>query len=120
MTNRRTPSPEDFARAKKQMREITRNMEQIRQGVKSQGLKYGVKECFALYSKPTSTATTYIFLPNHQDVVTISETEANDLKSIVDALFKLYRPDIEHIEVEFDSEENVKKNYNGNYFDRLR
>jgi hypothetical protein len=119
------PSDEDFDRAKNYMRKIDRNIKQINKNV----LQYFKKICpihyhnFFLIAEDDIQFRAYIFYKKDKE---IQEYENKGISQairdfIYNELERQGRGNREEIKVsfEFDSDENVKKSYDGDYFLRL-
>lgn len=118
------PSEEDFARAEAAMREKNKGLSETCDQIKKRFKKNGVHEVYMFYDSDTNDFGAYIFYRwEHQ----IKEAEKSGLSSrikndVFEELEKAGRGSKEAIKVNFeiDSHENVEKNYEGDYYNRLR
>ncbi|HID08503.1 MAG TPA: hypothetical protein EYP10_15305 [Armatimonadetes bacterium] len=125
MSKRNIPSEEDFRRADAADRERHRGLSEVSEQIKNRFEKSGVHEVFMFYSSKTpNTFYSRIF---YRWTRQIEEAEKSGLASrIKDAVYeeleRVGRGDRKTIKVdfEFDSHENVERDYGGNYFNRLR
>lgn len=120
------PSDEDFAKAKQRMRELDRNLSQVNENA----LRYFKKICpahcykFYLIAENDKQFRAYIFYKNNGDIQTYGANGvAQKMMDFVYAeLERQGRGNTQEImvEFEFDSDENVVANYEGDYYLRLR
>lgn len=124
MTRRKIPSEEDFARASAAMRKRARGLGQVRERILSRFGESGEIYEFYILDGSESSFRAYVFysLDAH-----IAEAEESGLASRIKAavfeeLERVGRGTRDEIQVyfDFDSDENVEANYEGNYFLRLR
>lgn len=118
------PSDEDFARASKFMEERSRNLDQVRDNVVRR-FKTKCALCdFYILPQRDVDFRAYVFLMTDQDV---DECKSNGInQQIMDYVYaeleradRGKKPEIK-VAFEFDSDENVTANFEGNYFLRLR
>jgi hypothetical protein len=117
------PSEEDFARASAAMKRRSRGLSDVREKILERFKRSGeVHEFFVLDSSERSFRA-YVFYPQDKD---IQEAEKSGLEArIKDAVFNELenvgrgeRNTVE-VEFEFDSHENVERQFEGNYYNRL-
>jgi len=124
MTYNKIPSEEDFARADALELERDKGLSDVRDRLLEQFRDKGVHELFVFFSPDTETFGAYVFfLKNDQ----VEDAKKSGLSSQIE---EAIRNELENVgrgdrdllklNVEFDSHENVEKNYGGDYFDRLR
>lgn len=123
MSQKSIPSKEDFARAKAAMKKNDQGLSEVRGQLLNQFGVRGVHELFVLFSPALSCFGVYVFYRLNSQ---IEEAElsglAEEIKAaIFEALERVGRGPRESLNVkfEFDSHENVEKEYDGNYYDRL-
>jgi hypothetical protein len=124
MTN--IPSDEEFAKAKARMRELDRNVKEANE----RALQYFRELCpghshnLYLVAEGDRRFRAYIFYKRDQDVQAYKNKGVDTMVEnfIYAELERQGRGKREDITVafEFDSDENVTANYEGNYFLRLR
>ena len=124
MSQNNIPSEEDFARAKALMAERNAGFDEVSENIKERFGRDKIHRVFMFYSPETDTFYARIFFLKDDQ---IEEAKKSGLAAqIEDAVYKALedvgRGDRDTIEVvfEFDSHENVEKNYDGDYYDRLR
>ena len=120
------PSEEEFAKAKMRMRELDRNISQVNE----RALQYFKELCPAqshnlyLIAEDDRKFRAYVFYKRNKDIHVYRDNGvARKVEDFVyDELERQGRGKREEITVafEFDSDENVTANYEGNYFLRLR
>lgn len=117
------PSEEEMARAKAAMREEYRGLSDVCDQILIRFRKDGVHEVYIFYDSDTDVFYPIIF---YQWEKQIKEAEESGLSSrIKDAVYeeleRVGRGNKDNIKVvfEFDSHENVEKNFDGNYYERL-
>lgn len=121
---RKIPSEEDFARADAADAYDNRGLNELCENILKRFKNDKLHEFFVFYSPNTDSFYPYIFYRWEREV---AEAEKSGLSSrIEDAVYeeleKVGRGKRGEIKVnfEFDSHENVEKNYEGNYYLRLR
>jgi len=118
------PSAEDFKRAKAADRARNRGLSEASEIILKQFDKQGVHECFMFYSPANNSFGAYIFYRwNFQiDAAEKFGLSSRIKEAVYSALEQVDRGDRNSINlnIEFDSHENVEKNYEGDYFLRLR
>ncbi len=124
MTIKNIPSDEEFARASAKAQEDNKGLDIVRNLVLNQFQDKGVHEAFILFSPSKKIFKVYIF---YQNSIQIKEAENSGInlcikRTICNSLKMIGRIDfnINNIEFVFDSHENVKDNYEGDYFLYLR
>lgn len=136
LRKQRRITDEDFARADRLMKERERYFAEIKDAVIKRFqrpwwtglLKWFAKPCplhsLYLFTDSTADFRAYVFLERKKD---IKECQANGVcKAIEDYLYQQFeryghgrRGEIE-IAMEWDSDEAVRKEFNGNYIERLQ
>lgn len=125
MSNKKIfPSKQDFDRAKAALRKIDSGLSDVRESVLRKFRSKGMHEFFLLYSEERKSFGGYIFL--HYDKQ-VREMEGSSLSAeIQDVILaelegagRGSRSDI-RLALEFDSHERVVREYDGDYFSRLR
>ncbi|EAQ80995.1 hypothetical protein DSM3645_20527 [Blastopirellula marina DSM 3645] len=119
-----SPSEEDFARAKAARRSCDRGLSDVRERLLNRFHGQGVQEFFLLYSPARNSFGAYVFYAADCD---LGKAESSGLSArIRDFVFEELtvggrgnRSDLD-VAFEFDSQENVDRNYAGDYFNRLR
>jgi len=124
MSQNSIPSEEDFRRAEAADEHRHRGLSQVREQVLNRFSGSGVHEAFMFYSPNTDTFGAFVFYRWDRQ---IKEAERSGLTSqIKDAVFEELQnvgrgdPNTIQVEFEFDSHENVERNYEGDYYNRLR
>jgi hypothetical protein len=118
------PSREDFARAKAAMKKLDHGLSHVRDQILARFHERGLHEIFVLYSRPTNTFMAYVFYRLDNDIVHGDESGLS--AEIRDAVYKELaaagrgKQDTLNVRFEYDSHENVERNYQGDYFNRLR
>lgn len=123
MNEKKIPSKEDFARAKAAMRKNDQGLSEVRSQILDQFGARGVHELFVLFSPAANCFGVYVF---YNLSAQIEEARRSGLAeeievAVLDSLERAGRGPRSSLNVnfEFDSHENVEKNYEGNYYDRL-
>lgn len=123
MSEKNIPSKEDFARAKAAMRKNDQGLADVRAQILSEFAARGVRELFVLFSPASNCFGVYVFF--HLSTQ-IEEAERSGLAeqikaAVLDALERVGRGHRSSLNVsfEFDSHENVERDYGGNYYERL-
>jgi hypothetical protein len=124
MNQNNIPSKENLLRAKAAMRKDDHGLSEVREEILRQFNNSGVHELIVLYSRKTETFGAYVF---YEVDGQIGEAVKTGLaREIEQAVFKELEKvgrgsrDIINVNFEFDSHENVVRNYDGDYYDRLR
>ena len=124
MSQNNIPSKEDFLRAKAAMRKDDHGLSEVRERILAQLKSKGLHEFMVLYSRKTDAFGAYVFYEMDNQISEATESGlAEEIKSLVfDELERVGRGSKEGIKVnfEFDSHENVIRNYEGDYYNRLR
>ena len=108
------PSEEDFARANRKMRELEEGFRLIRESVLSE-----FKERAPIHSVWLFPNGAYVFYPKNSDIELCKDNGTSKaLKEYIELEFK--NKISATCEVNFDSHENVLKQYNGNYYKYFR
>lgn len=124
MSNHSIPSDEDFARARAAMRRNDRGLGDVRERVLERFREFGVHEVFIFYSPGKDAFVAYTFYEVERQ---IADAERSGLGArIMDAVYEELEDvgrgsrDSLRVDFEFDSHESVERNYEGDYFLRLR
>jgi len=124
MSKNNIPSEEEFARAKAAMRHRDRGLSDVRERVLRRFHDRGVHEFFIFYSPATNTFVAYVFYRSDREIAKGEESglSAEIRDSVYEELTAVGRGEQNSLNVifEFDSHENVERNYEGDYFNRLR
>ncbi len=118
------PSEEEFARAKRLMRSRFRGLDKVSELVKQRFKKIYPLHSFYIMPQRDVSFRAYVFFDRDEDIEACKSSGI--VKEIIDAVYceleYAERGKREEITVafEFDSNENVARNYEGNYFLRLR
>ncbi|TBW45607.1 hypothetical protein EZI54_23480 [Marinobacter halodurans] len=124
MSQNNIPSKENFLRAKAAMRKDDHGLSEVRERILAQLKSKGLHEFMVLYSRKTDTFGAYVFYEMDNQISEAAESGlSGEIKSLViDELERVGRGSKESIKInfEFDSHENVLKNYEGDYYNRLR
>lgn len=123
MSQNNIPSKEDFARAKAAIRKSDRGLSEVRERILSRFNNKGVHEIFLFYSPKTDTFGTYVFYSTERQIEEAAKTGLSDevKNTVLEELEKVGRGcrGTIKVEFEFDSHENVERNYEGDYYKRL-
>ena len=124
MSNNSIPSEEDFKRANAADEFRHRGLSQVSEQILNRFKSSDVYEAFMFYSPAKDIFGAYVFYRWDRQ---IEEAERSGLacqikEAVYEELENVGRGNRSMIKVEFefDSHENVERNYKGDYFDRLR
>ena len=124
MIQNNIPSREDFLRAKAAMKKDDHGLSEVRETVIAQFKSKGLHEFMVLYSRKTDAFGAYVFYEMDSQISEANETGlAKEIELLVfGELERVGRGSKNVIKVnfEFDSHENVVRNYEGDYYNRLR
>jgi hypothetical protein len=124
MSNSSIPSDEDFARAKKLTRERSRNIDVVNENVFNHFKNKCPLHYFILMPQRDNEFWAVVFYQTDEDVALCEKNGTSDeiRRFVYDALEKHGRGKREVLQVsfEFDSDENVRRKFDGDYFLRLR
>lgn len=122
MTN--IPSDEEFARAKRLMAKESRNLDRVSENVKKRFKMQCPLHNIYILSQRDVDFRTYVFFKEDKDI------EACRRSGVVQDLIDSVYEELERagrgkrgeitVDFEFDSDENVDRNFEGDYFLRLR
>ncbi|HEX4997174.1 MAG TPA: hypothetical protein VFY29_03045 [Terriglobia bacterium] len=123
-SDKNTPADEEFERASRLMEERARGLDQISEEALNYFRKrYSVCQVFVLDQIDVDFRA-YVFFEKDKDVQESQRTGVQDeiAEFVLSALERAGRGKREDIRVafEFDSDENVRRKFEGNYFLRLR
>ncbi|EDY16741.1 hypothetical protein CfE428DRAFT_5704 [Chthoniobacter flavus Ellin428] len=117
------PSEDDFARASAAIKRRSRGLSEVRAEILDHFRDSPLREFFILDCSEYAFRA-YVFYKSQKDIPAAEAFGLSErIKNIVyQELGKAGRGKPEEIRVdfEFDSEENVKRNYEGDYYNRLR
>ena len=118
------PSDEDFARASRYMKEQSRNIDKVTENVVQHFKKICPLHYFCIMDQIDVDFRAYVFFKEEKDIPACKSSGI--VKDIIDFVYtelelagRGKREDIT-VDFEFDSDENVVSNYQGDYFLRLR
>ncbi|MDZ4297626.1 MAG: hypothetical protein U0998_00010 [Moraxellaceae bacterium] len=120
------PSDEDFAKAKFRMKERDKNMRQVNEALRDYFRRICPSKAFDSYiiAEDFSRFRAYIFFKRNEDIHECEESGISSQvqKFVYDELERQERGSKESVVVafEFDSDENVQVNFEGDYFLRMR
>ena len=124
MSLKNIPSEDDFARARAAMRERDRGLSDVSSRVLECFRSAGLHEAFVFYSPTKNLFVAHLFYDLNTQ---LAEATASGLSEqiegkVVEELAKAGRGSHDAIKVcfEWDSDENVKTNFGGDYYLRLR
>jgi len=124
MSNTNIPSNEDFTRAKRLDRERSRNLDVINEIVSGHFKKLCPLHYFILMPQRDNEFWAGVFFEKDEDISACEKSGITDdiQRFVYEELERLGRGERKNINVvfEFDSDENVKRKFNGDYFMRLR
>lgn len=124
MSQNNIPSKEDFLRAKEARKKDDHGLSEVREQILNRFKSKGVHEFMVLYSRKTDSFGAYIFYEMDSQIGEAIETGlAKELEEAVyEGLANVGRctRDSTKVNFEFDSHENVVRNYEGDYYSRLR
>src|SRR5690625_1085357 len=117
------PSNEDFERAARKMAERSRNLDKLREMFLQRfGSRYPLHE-FCIMPQRDVDFRAYVFFDKNNDVETSKESGLNEeiIDFVYESLEFLGRGRRGEVTVvfEFDSNENVEENFEGDYYLRL-
>lgn len=120
----RIPTDEEFALAKRLMKERYRGLEQVSEHLKSYFIGRSPIHNVYVFCEGVAKFRVYIFFKADKDVLICKNN--GTIQEMTDFIYKELdqagrgsRNEVK-VEFEFDSDENVTANYEGNYFLRLR
>jgi hypothetical protein len=120
------PSDEEIARADMHMKELDLNIDQAEENILLYFMNICPEHCYKFYllAERTRQFRAYVFYKTNKDVAAHNaDGISKKLEDYVYAeLERQGRGKRENItlEFEFDSDENIKRKFNGNYYNRLR
>jgi len=124
MNGKNIPSDEDFAKAKRLARERSKNLDVVNKSVMLQFKDICPLHYFILMPQRNDQFWAGIFFVNDEDIAICEESGVSDQiqRFVYAELERQGRGKREDIKVafEFDSDENVNRNFDGDYFLRLR
>lgn len=117
------PSEEDFARASAAMKKRSRGLSDVRERMLNHFKSSGMLHEFFILDCSDRAFRAYVFYPKDKDITVAHKSglEAEIKDAVYDALEKVGRGDRNTLEVvfEIDSHENVEREFEGNYYNRL-
>ncbi len=124
MNDNNIPSDEDFAKAKRLARERSRNLDAVNKSVMVHFKDKCPLHYFLLMPQRNNEFWAGIFFINDEDIAICEKNGMSEQiqRFVYAELERLGRGKREDIKVafEFDSDENVNRNFDGDYFLRLR
>ncbi len=124
MSYNRIPSEMDFARARLAMRKWDQGLSEVRAKILEGFSKEGLHEVFVFYSPGNHLFVIHLFYQQDNQIDAAEKSGlTNRIRSaVIEELERVGRGERSSIQVQVsvDSHENVEKNFNGNYFLRLR
>jgi len=124
MTHNKLPSDEDFRRASASIKRRSRGLSNVRERIKYRFCDREVLHEFFILDCSEYSFRAYVFYRWDRQ---IAEAEESGLESkIVDCVFEELEKagrgarNKVKVEFEFDSHENIERNYEGDYFMRLK
>jgi len=124
MNNKNIPSEEDFAKASTALKHRSRGLSQVREKILTRFQNSSELHEFFILDSSEQSFRAYIFFHSERQ---IEEAEKSGLtlkirNAVFNELEKAGRGDRSMIKVNFelDSHENIKRKYDGNYYNRLR
>lgn len=118
------PSDEELARASRYMEEESRNLDKVRENVKQRFIGIYPLYDFYILDQIDVDFRAYVFFKEDKDI------QACESSGVLQALMNCVYEELEFagrgkreditVAFEFDSDENVTANYEGDYFLRLR
>ena len=122
-SDKNTPSDKDFAKASAALRNRSRGLSQVRDRILERFQTSGKLHEFFILDSSEYSFRAYVFYRWERQIKKAEESGlAIKIKnSILHELKNVGRGDGEtiHLEIEFDSHENVEQNYDGDYYSRL-
>ncbi len=117
------PSEEDFARASAAMKKRSRGLSDVRERILGRFKSSGKLHEFFILDCSDRVFRAYVFYPMDKDIAEAHKLglEAEIKDAVFEALELVGRGDRNSVEVvfEIDSHENVDREFEGNYFNRL-
>ncbi|MCP3920954.1 MAG: hypothetical protein GY714_00055 [Desulfobacterales bacterium] len=124
MSKNNIPSEEDFRRAEIADRERQKGLSEVRDHILNRFSKEGVYNFFILFSPEKNYFGAFVFYRWDKQITEAKESGLSSkiVSAVYEELEKAGRGTRSTIEVEFefDSHENVERNYEGDYYMRLR
>lgn len=124
MNPKHIPSEEDFARARAAMRDRDRGLSEVRSRVLERFKSRGLHEAFVIFSPSKELFVAHLFYRLNSQIQEAGKSGLSDdiQRDILDELARVGRGNRETMNVQFewDSDENVKTNFEGDYYLRLR
>lgn len=124
MSQNNIPSKEDFLRAKAAMRKDDHGLSEVRESILAKFKGKGLHEFMVLYSRKADAFGVFVFYELDNQIGEANESGlAKEIEQVVfEELEKVGRGSRKGIKVnfEFDSHENVERNFEGDYYNRLR
>lgn len=123
MSKNSIPTDDDFARASAALRQRSEGLEDVRKRVLAKFSSDGTIHEFFILDSSANSFRAYVFFKKESQIELARQSGL--IHDIEEAVFReLQRVgrgarDEASVEFEFDSHENVEKNYEGNYFNRL-
>jgi len=124
MSSSNIPTDEDFARARAAMQHRDRGLSEARSTILNRFAASGLHQIFILYSPDNDLFVSYLFF-NSEDEQVASEKDgltAQIQTAVLDELERVGRGKKSALNVSFevDNDANVQREYDGDYYARLR
>lgn len=121
--NQNIPSDEDFARASAVLKHRSRGLSEVSEKILARFKTGGEIHEFFILDGSEHSFGAYVFYPTDADIVKAAESglESRIKDAVFEELENVGRGNRNTVEVEFefDSHENVERNYEGDYYNRL-
>lgn len=123
MSKNNIPSDADFARASSALKRRSRGLSEVREKILAKFQRAGELHEFFILDSSDMSFRAYIFYRWDRQIAEADNSglAARIKNAIFDALEEVGRGrrDAIHVDFEFDSHENVERNYESNYYNRL-
>jgi hypothetical protein len=117
------PSEEDFARASAAMKNRSRGLSDVRDRILERFKPSGELHEFFILDCSERSFRAYVFYPRMEDITAAVQSglEVRIKNAVFDELEKAGRGNRDTVTIEFelDCHENVEREYEGNYYNRL-
>jgi hypothetical protein len=124
MNGNNIPTDEDFERARAATRQRDRGLSEVQTTILGLFFDQGLHQIFILYSPDNDLFVTYLFfVTDDQEKASEQSGLTDQIKnSVLDELERVGRGKRSSLKVNFeiDTDENVQKKYDGDYYARLR
>jgi hypothetical protein len=124
MSGRNIPTEEDFAWADAAMRHRDRGLSEVRSIILNRFVANGLHQVFILYSPDNDLFGAYLFFNNEDEQIASEQSGLTEQiqASVLDELERVGRGEKSALNVDFeiDNDDNVQREYDGDYYSRLR